>query len=249
MLLKFTQPSTVFSYTSPFSRNGNGGASSSVANISVASCGIAELVVGVSSVDVLGGSNDIAVGPFDNSRSLTNVDDGLSLDGNGVGSGIRLVDMDGDSDLFDVLTVDGDIIRDLDALLNGIRLVDDIRLPHGVDNGSVVGLGSLEDGGHSNADIGKSGLVDGAGVSRDELGLSVVELLGHNCWGLLNTGDGSSTDLLNGVRSGHADGGSGGNGNSGRSGNGNSVQAVARGGGVSGSGKQSGNSNHGIHFG
>merc|ERR1719315_677458 len=116
---------------------------------------------------------DVVLGVGDHGGSLGVLHDGLALDGHGVGDVVGGVHMDGGGDLDDVLLVDGDIIGDLDLLL---------------DDGGVVGDGAPEDGGHGDGEVGGGGLQDPGGVPGDEAGLSVVNLLGDHGGGLVHGG-------------------------------------------------------------
>merc|ERR550519_1077165 len=104
--------------------------------------------VGVVGVSVDGGGDGL-------------LDDGLSLDGDGVGHGIGGINMDGGGDL------------------------DDVHLSLGLDDGSVDRVGSLQVGAHADGQEGGGGLVDVGVVSGNVAGLSVVDLLGDDGSGLV----------------------------------------------------------------
>merc|ERR1712133_337839 len=141
-----------------------------------------------SSISVAGGSNVGVVGVGHDGLSNGLLDNGLSSNGDGVGDGIGLVNMDGVGDLNDLLLVDRNVIGNLNTSLNIDRLVDGVDLGLGLDNGGVDSLGSLEDGGDLDGEMGGGGLVDGGVVSGNVAGLAIVHLLGDNRGGLVNGG-------------------------------------------------------------
>merc|ERR550519_1336854 len=151
--------------------------------------------VGVVGVSVDGGGDGL-------------LDDGLSLDGDGVGHGIGGINMDGGGDLDDLLLVDGHIIRDLNTTLNIDGLVDGVHLSLGLDDGSVDRVGSLQVGAHADGQEGGGGLVDVGVVSGNVAGLSVVDLLGDDGSGLVEGGHTGGLGL-SGVGGGHGDSGGG----------------------------------------
>lgn len=193
-----------------------------------------------------GGGVDIGVGAVDNGGTLADVHDGLTGDSDGVGDGVRLVNMDSDGHLTDLLLDDGDIIGDMDLPLNVDGLVDNVGLLHGLDKGSVLLDGSAEDGRDLDGEHGGGRLDDVDGLARDELGLAEMELLGDN-GGLLMDGGGGGSLLNGGVRSGHMSGHGGRVGVSHRgSGHGYGGSGVVSGGGAR-SGKHGGQNNQGVH--
>merc|ERR1712243_538125 len=101
--------------------------------------------------------------------------------------------MDGSGHRDDVLLVDGDVIGDINTTLD-----QDGDLH--VDDGSVVGNSSLQDGGDTDGKMRGGRLVDGGGVSRDEVSGAIVHLLGDHGSLLVDGGDSRSLSS-GGVRS------------------------------------------------
>jgi len=117
------------------------------------------------------------------------LDDGLASDGGGDGHVVGGVNMDGGGHLHDVLLVDGDVIGDLNAPLNQDGVLDLVDLNLLLDDGGVVGNGSLQDGGDRDGKMRGGGLEDPGGVAGDEAGLSEVHLLGDHGGGLVHGSD------------------------------------------------------------
>jgi len=132
------------------------------------------------------------------------LDDGLALDGDGVGHGIRLVNMHGSGHLDDVLLVDRHVIGHLNTSLNIDGLVDGVDLGLSLDNGSVDRLGVPQVGADADGQEGGGGLVDVGGVSGHVAGLAVVHLLGDHRGGL-GIGGHTSSLGLGGIGGGQAD--------------------------------------------
>jgi len=128
-------------------------------------------------------------GVGDDGGGLGPLDDGLSGDGGGHSDGVGGINMDGGGDLDDPLGVEGSVIRGVIGLVDKDGLLDVVDLGLGLDNGGVDGLGSLEDGGDSDGQMGGGGLQDPGGVARDEAGLAKVHLLGDHGGGLVHGGD------------------------------------------------------------
>merc|ERR1719468_404800 len=121
------------------------------------------------------------------------LDDGLTLDGNGVGN----------------------VIGGLNTTFNIDRLVHGVDLGLGLNDGGTNGLGATENSGDLDGEMGGGGLVDGGGVAGDIVGLSEMNLLGYNGSGLVDGGHTCSLGV-NGVGGGEGDGSSGmGNSNGG----------------------------------
>jgi len=155
-----------------------------------------------------GGSNVGAVGVDGSSNGL--LDDGLTLDGDGVGNGIRSINVDRGGDLNDLFSVDGDIIGDLNTSFNIDRLVHGVHLDLFLDDGSTNTLGATEDGGHLDGEMGGGGLVDGGSITGHIAGLSKVDLLRDNRGGLVEGGDALSLGVHRvGGGQRHSGGGSG----------------------------------------
>jgi len=155
-----------------------------------------------------GGGNVGAVGVDGSSNGL--LDDGLTLDGDGVGNGIRSINVDGGGDLNDLFSVDGDVIGDLNTSLNIDRLVHGVHLDLFLDDGSTNTLGATEDGGHLDGEMGGGGLVDGCSITGHIAGLSKVDLLRDNRGGLVEGGDALSLGVHRvGGGQRHSGGGSG----------------------------------------
>merc|ERR1712228_408837 len=100
--------------------------------------------------------------------------------------------MDWGGDLNNLLGQERSVIRSIIRLLDmdwGLGIVD---LSLGLDNRGVDSLGSLEDSWNSNWKMGGGRLVDLGGISGNIAGLSIVNLLGDNWCGLVNSGDSGS---------------------------------------------------------
>ena len=169
-------------------------------------CGGSSITVskGSSGVSVSNGSRDV-VGVGDDRSSNSLPDNGLSNNRDRMGDSIGFVNMDGSGDLNNLLPENGDIIGDLNTSLNIDRLIDSVDLGLGLDNGSIDGLSSLKDCGDLNGKMRGSGLVDGGIVSRDIRGLTIVNLLGDDGSGLVNSGNAFTLGLsLVGGRDGYS---------------------------------------------
>merc|ERR550517_1383451 len=132
--------------------------------------------------------NDV-LGVGHHGGGLGPLDDGLAGNGGGDGHVVRGVNMDGGGHLHDVLLVDGDVIGDLNTPLNQDGVLDLVDLNLLLDDGSVVGNGSLEDSGDRDGKMRGGGLEDPGGVAGDEAGLAEVHLLGDHGGGLVHGGD------------------------------------------------------------
>jgi len=137
-----------------------------------------------------GVGNMVGMGHDSGSNSL--LDDGLTLDWDGDRGIVRSINMHGDGDRDLLLGVEGGIIGDVNLTLNKDGGLDIVDLDLAVDDGSVDGLGSLEDGGDLDGEMGGSGLQDSGVVSGDIAGLSIVDLLGDNGFRLVDSGDSGS---------------------------------------------------------
>jgi hypothetical protein len=140
--------------------------------------------VGVSSVGNSGVSDVVGFGVDGGSNGVS--DDGLSLDGHGDGDLIGGINMDWVGGIDQVLLVHGDVIRDLNATFDIDGLVDGVDLGLGGDDSGVDGVGSSEDGGDGDGEMGCWGLNDPGGVSRHIRGLAKVDLLGDYWGGLVD---------------------------------------------------------------
>jgi len=140
----------------------------------------------------LGDTGDASVGHMvgvsHNSGGNRLLDDGLSLDRDGVGGIVRGINMDRVGNLDNVVPEDRGIIGDGDLALNKDGSLNVVDLDLGVDDGSIDGLCSLEDGGDLDGEEGGGGLDDPGVVARHIAGLSVVDLLGDDGGGLVDGG-------------------------------------------------------------
>merc|ERR1711875_11841 len=120
----------------------------------------------------------MVLGVSDHGSSLGVLDNGLSLDSHG----------------------DGDVVRGINTTLNqdGVLHVVDLNLL--LDDGGVVGNRSLQDSGDTDGKMRGGRLVDGGGVSRDEVSGAIVHLLGDHGSLLVDGGDSRSLSS-GGVRS------------------------------------------------
>merc|ERR1719147_518083 len=132
------------------------------------------------------------------------LDDGLTLDWDGVGGIVRSINMNGGGDLDNVGGGEGGVVGDGNLTLNKDGGLDIVYLNLAVDDGSIDGLGSLEDGGDLDGEMRGGRLQDSGVVSGDIAGLSIVDLLGDDGLRLVDSGD--SRSLSN---SGVGGGGSG----------------------------------------
>ncbi len=169
---------------------------------------------GSSNVSVSGnGGSMVGVGHNGGGNGL--LDDGLTLDSNGVGNGVRGINMDGGGHLNDLLSVKGGVIGDLNTTFNIDGLVHGVDLGLGLNDGGTNGLGATKNSGDLDGEMGGGGLVDGGGVAGDIVGLSEMNLLGYNGSRLVDGGHTCSLGV-NGVGGGEGDGSSGmGNSNGG----------------------------------
>jgi len=149
-----------------------------------------------SSVDNRGGldracdssvGNMVGVGHHSGGNSL--LDDGLTLDWDGVGGIVRSINMDGGGDLDNVGGGEGGVVGDGNLTLNKDGGLDIVYLNLAVDDGSIDGLGSLEDGGDLDGEMRGGRLQDSGVVSGDIAGLSIVDLLGDDGLRLVDSGD------------------------------------------------------------
>ena len=101
------------------------------------------------------------------------------------------VHVDGGGHLHDVLLVHRHVVGHLNATLNKDGVLHLVHLNLLLDDGGVVGDGSLEHGGDRDGKMGGGGLEDPGGVTGDEAGLTKVHLLGHHGGGLVAGGEGS----------------------------------------------------------
>jgi hypothetical protein len=165
---------------------GSRGRVGSVSGSGVSSSGVSSS--GISGVSSNSGIN-VVLGVGHDRGGLGPLDDGLSLDGHGVGHVVGGIHVHGGGDLDDVLLVHGDIVGDIDATLNKDGALDIVDLNLLLDNGGVVGNGSPEDGGDRDGKMGGGRLQDPGVVAGNEAGLSVVDLLGDDGGGLVHGGD------------------------------------------------------------
>merc|ERR1712029_302783 len=91
--------------------------------------------------------DNVGVVVSDNGSSLDLLDDGVTLNGSGLGH------MDGSGHLNDSLDVLDHIIGDIVGFLNGDGLVDGVDLLLDLDNSGVDGLGALQGGGHGDLEV------------------------------------------------------------------------------------------------
>jgi len=152
-----------------------------------------------SSVDNRGGldragdssmGNMVGVGHHSGGNRL--LDDGLTLDWDGVGGIVRSINMDGGGDLDNVGGGEGGVIGDGNLTLNKDGGLDIVYLNLAVDDGSIDGLGSLEDSGDLDGEMRGGRLQDSGVVSGDIAGLSIVDLLGDDGLRLVDSGDSGS---------------------------------------------------------
>merc|ERR1719347_2195753 len=105
--------------------------------------------------------------------------------------------MDGGGDLDNVGGGEGGIVGDGNLTLNKDGGLDIVYLNLAVDDGSIDGLGSLEDGGDLDREMRGGRLQDSGVVSGDIAGLSIVDLLGDDGLRLVDSGDsGYNTRIL-----------------------------------------------------
>merc|ERR1719347_605624 len=105
--------------------------------------------------------------------------------------------MDGGGDLDNVGGGEGGVIGDGNLTLNRNGSLDIMDLNLAVDDGSIDGLGSLEDGGDLDWEMRGGRLQDSGVVSGDIAGLSIVDLLGDDGLRLVDSGDsGYNTRIL-----------------------------------------------------
>ena len=135
-----------------------------------------------------GGGLDV-VGVGHHGGGLGPLDDGRALDGGGDLDGVGGINMDGGGDLDDLLGVEGSVIGGVIGNLNMDGGLDVVDLLLGLDDGGVDGLGSPEDGGDSDGEMGGGGLQDPGGVPGHVVGGAVVDLLGDHGGGLVHSGD------------------------------------------------------------
>ena len=98
------------------------------------------------------------------------------------------VHVDGGGHLHDVLLVLRHVVGHLNATLNKDGVLHLVHLDLLLDDGGVVGDGSLEHGGDRDGKMGGGGLEDPGGVAGDKAGLAKVHLLGHHGGGLVDGG-------------------------------------------------------------
>ena len=134
-----------------------------------------------------GGSLDM-VGVSDDWGSLGPLDDGLSLDSDGDGDIVRGINMNWGGDLDNLVGGEGSVIGSIVGLVDKDGLLDVVDLLDVLDDGSVDGLGSLEDSWDLDGEMRGGGLQDSGGISGDIVGLAIVDLLGDNGGGLVDGG-------------------------------------------------------------
>ena len=135
-----------------------------------------------------GGSLDMVRVSHDWS-SLGPLDDGLSLDSDWDGDIVWGINMDWGGNLDNLVGGEGGVIRSIVWLVDKDGFLDVVDLSLGLDNGSVDGLGSLEDSWDLDGEVRSGGLQDSGGVSGDIVGLTKVDLLGDHGGGLVDSGD------------------------------------------------------------
>ena len=146
----------------------------------------------VASVD--GGENstvDDVLGVGHHGGSLGPLDDRLAGNRGWHVHVVGGVHVDGGGHLHDVLLVHRHVVGHLNATLNKDGVLHLVHLNLLLDDGGVVGDGSLEHGGDRDGKMGGGGLEDPGGVTGDEAGLTKVHLLGHHGGGLVAGGEGS----------------------------------------------------------
>ena len=159
--------------------------------VSVASSGSG--VSGVSSSGEGGGvaldtSVNMVLGVSDHGGGHGLLDDGLSLNGHGVGHVVGGIHVHGGGHRDDVLLVHGHVVGHVNTTLHQDRTLHVVHLDLLLDDGGVVGDGSLEDGGHADGKMGGGGLDDPGVVAGDKAGLSQVDLLGDDGGWLVHGG-------------------------------------------------------------
>merc|ERR1719356_507493 len=143
----------------------------------------------VASVD--GGEDttvDDVLGVGHHGGGLGPLDDWLAGNGSGHVHIVGGIHVDGGGHLHDVLLVDGHVVGHLNATLNKDGVLHLVHLNLLLDDGGVVGEGSLEHGGDGDGEMGGGGLEDPGGVAGDKAGLTKVHLLGHHGGGLVHGG-------------------------------------------------------------
>lgn len=162
-----------------------GGGISGVGNSGEAKSGMGIAGVGNSGVSNSGNSSiNMMGGVGDNGSGHGFLDDRFAGNSHGVRNIVGGVTVDGGGNLNDVLLVDGDIIGDLNTTLNQDGVLDVVDLNLLLDDGGVVGNRSLQDSGDRDGEMGRGRLQDPGGISRHEVSLSIMNLLGNN-WGRL----------------------------------------------------------------
>jgi len=132
--------------------------------------------------------NDV-LGVGHHGGSLGPLDDRLAGNRGGHVHVVGGVHVDGGGHLHDVLLVHRHVVGHLNATLNEDGVLHLVHLNLLLDDGGVVGDGSLEHGGDGDGEMGGGGLEDPGGVAGDEAGLAEVHLLGDHGGGLVHGSD------------------------------------------------------------
>jgi hypothetical protein len=140
-----------------------------------------------------GGLDMVGVGHHGGGHGLPH--DGLALDGHGDGDVVGSVNMDGGGHLHDLLGVERSVVGGIEGLVDEDGVLDLVNLLHGLDHWGVDSLASPEDGWDGDGKVRGGWLDDPGGVPGHVVGLTEVDLLGHDGGGLVDGGDSGSLGL------------------------------------------------------